>query len=564
MRKKSLLFIFIALSVALNAQVKNVIIDADTDNELDDLLAITAALKSPGLDVIGLTSVQWDGRNHTVLEGHDPNWKSNTAYTSWLVNVILMQLLDREDIPVLQGSEKKIVYERGKEDNKPRESESADFIIQEALKLPESEKLTIISTGALTNVASAIMLRPEIAKKISLYWLGQTYDFEKDLWVGEGEFNIANDLDAFDLLCDTRDLEFHIMPNNVSVLLSFHNARSITKLEGEDGVGAFIRERWRKWTKDDPNGSRIMWDVALIYAITNPEWAKEKMVYTPPGTLNRKVYIYTDINANKMKEEFWNSCFSSASRNEVKSLQNIVVYEDPRFYSTFPSIAKSDDGFIVAFRRAPNRTVFGEGYNTHIDPNSYLVMVRSKDGIHWTKEPELIYAHPFGGSQDPCLLRLRDGTLLCTSYGWAVVRHDAVANMKQPVFSESGNVALGGYILRSFDNGKTWEGPIYPPPVKGTIYHDALGNLMPAYNRGALYESESGRIFWVAALMDDNPLTKTSNHLLYSDDKGSTWHYSAVVAQSDSLVFNEASVYETPKGDLVAFIRTEATDSRPT
>ena len=37
MRKKSLLFIFIALSVALNAQIKNVIIDADTDNEPDDL-----------------------------------------------------------------------------------------------------------------------------------------------------------------------------------------------------------------------------------------------------------------------------------------------------------------------------------------------------------------------------------------------------------------------------------------------------------------------------------------------------------------------------------------------
>lgn len=42
-------------------------------------------------------------------------------------------------------------------------------------------------------------------------------------------------------------------------------------------------------------------------------------------------------------------------------LQNIVVYEDPRFYATFPSIAKSDDGFIVAFRRAPNRTGFGKG-----------------------------------------------------------------------------------------------------------------------------------------------------------------------------------------------------------
>lgn len=241
----------------------------------------------------------------------------------------------------------------------------------------------------------------------------------------------------------------------------------------------------------------------------------------------------------------------------VRKIKDIVVYEDPRFYVAFPSVVKSEDEFIVAFRRAPNRVTFGEGYNTHIDPNSYLVLVRSSDGINWTKDPEHIYAHPFGGSQDPCLLRLRDGTLLCTSYGWASVKEEAVANMKQPVHNEKGKVALGGYILRSFDNGKTWEGPIYPPPAEGTIYNDAMGNPMPAYNRGALYENENGRIFWSVAVMDDFPLTKTSNHLLYSDDKGLTWHYSAVVAKDDNVVFNEASMYETPKGDLVAFLRTE-------
>lgn len=305
MRKKKLLFIFISFSIALNAQVRNVIIDADTDNEIDDLLAITAALKSPRLEVIGLTSVQWDGRNHTVLEDHDPYWNENTAYTSWLLNIILVQFLGREDIPVLCGSEKKLIYEKGRVNNKPRESESTDFIIQEALKLPENEKLTIISTGALTNVASAIMLRPEIAKKISLFWLGQTYDFDKESWTGEMEFNVSNDLDAFDLLCDTKDLEFHIMPNNVSGLLRFHNANSIARLEGEKGVGAFIRERWRSRSGGHPNNSWTMWDVALIYAITNPEWTKEKMVGTPPGTLQRKVYIYTDIDEKKMENEFW-------------------------------------------------------------------------------------------------------------------------------------------------------------------------------------------------------------------------------------------------------------------
>jgi len=38
------------------------------------------------------------------------------------------------------------------------------------------------------------------------------------------------------------------------------------------------------------------------------------------------------------------------------------------------------------------------------------------------------------------------------------------------------------------------------------------------------------------------------NHLLISHDKGLTGQYAAPVAVNDELVFNEASIYETPKG----------------
>jgi hypothetical protein len=107
----------------------------------------------------------------------------------------------------------------------------------------------------------------------------------------------------------------------------------------------------------------------------------------------------------------------------LRKVKDVVIYEDAKFYSSFPSVIKRPGGeLLVAFRRAPDRRIFGEKGNSHVDPNSYLVMVRSRDGETWTKEPGLIYAHPFGGSQDPCLLQLRDGTLICTSYGWALVR----------------------------------------------------------------------------------------------------------------------------------------------
>lgn len=239
----------------------------------------------------------------------------------------------------------------------------------------------------------------------------------------------------------------------------------------------------------------------------------------------------------------------------VRKIKDIVIYEDQRFYASFPSVIKTSGGeLLLAFRRAPDRKIFGEKGTSHVDPNSYLVMLRSRDGETWTKEPELLYAHPFGGSQDPCLLQLRDGTLLCASYGWAFVRPEGLPELKKPIFEAGGAIFLGGYLLRSTDEGKTWEGPFYPPHIKSEGHYNAYGAPVPAYNRGALCEGKSGRVFWAVAASDTSK--KTSVHLLTSDDKGQTWAYMCPIASDEKVSFNETSVYETPRGDVVAFLRT--------
>ena len=243
----------------------------------------------------------------------------------------------------------------------------------------------------------------------------------------------------------------------------------------------------------------------------------------------------------------------------VRKVRDLVVYEDPKFYAAFPSVIRRPDGeLLLAFRRAPARVALQEKSESHVDPNSYLVMVRSRDGAAtWTKEPELIYAHAFGGSQDPCLLQLRDGTLLCTSYGWALMKPEARAALRKPVMPNgAGWVFLGGYIVRSTDGGKTWQGPVYPPHIPPETSHDPYGQPVPAYNRGAPVEGRDGRIFWVVAATDDAAARKVSTHLLVSADKGLTWRYSAPVAVDEKVIFNETSIHETPKGDLVAFLRT--------
>ena len=240
--------------------------------------------------------------------------------------------------------------------------------------------------------------------------------------------------------------------------------------------------------------------------------------------------------------------------------ENVVIYEDERFYSSFPSIVARDDGeLLVAFRRAPDRRRFFAPGNAHVDPNSYLVLVRSGDlGRTWTKEPELIYAHPLGGSQDPCMVQLDDGTLLVSSYAWLLLPEEGVEHaskeMLLPAFGWK-FTSLGGYLMRSCDAGHSWQGPILPPQLddQATYFPDVP---MPALNRGAMVQGSDGKLYWAVATSRREQPGRTVLDLLVSQNGGLDWAHTSRIAADDEVIFNETSMIETPGGDLVAFVRT--------
>jgi len=249
--------------------------------------------------------------------------------------------------------------------------------------------------------------------------------------------------------------------------------------------------------------------------------------------------------------------------------KDFIIYQDSKFYSTFPSLVIRKDGEILcAFRRAPDRhALWGMPGYTHTDPNSYLMLVRSKDsGKTWTKEPELIHAHPLGGSQDPCMYQLKDGSIVCSSYGWALVPPEG-ADKLQDTRSHGQFGFLGGYILRSDDGAKTWKGPFVPPPAPGSKGLDVLGQPVPVFNRGRMMQgrngpdgSRAGKLYWAVAVAD--PGQPTSVHLMTSTDRGETWTYACPIAKDDKITFNETSLIETKKGDIIAFMRTDKFDGK--
>jgi purine nucleosidase len=271
-----------------------VILDADTANEIDDVPAIVLALKSGLLDVRALTAAQW---NRFEACGRD------TMHESWVLNNRILSSLGMEHVPSLRGSEFAVgqgQHTGAKSRTMPNEASA--YIAQKALEMSPGEKLIVITTGSATNVASAIINEPAIISKIAVYFIGTTYHFDRSAF-DKNEFNVRSDLNAVDTLFNTVGLELHVMPANVCTTLLVTKDDLDRRLRSDDGVEGLLRERWIQVNPD--NVAWTMWDFAIVQAVMNPQWTKQITVKTPPENLPREVFLYTEIDAEAIMENFW-------------------------------------------------------------------------------------------------------------------------------------------------------------------------------------------------------------------------------------------------------------------
>ena len=282
--------LFILLALHLSAQEKRpVILDADTGNEVDDLYAIVRALLEPTWDVKVLNATHWQTSHWTVPQSMEESHR---------LNQLILGYLPELSVKTRRGGIARM-YDWG---DLAQHSAAAYEIIHLANSMPAGEKITVIALGALTNVASAYYINPDIAEKITLYWLGTAYDFTNSA-LSRVDFNVMMDQRAFDLLIKS-DMEMHIIPVNVATAMTFNYAETEKKLRGIHPLTDFLVDRWYQHL-DGSRDERTIWDLGLIGAIIHPEWSEEIEITTSPDHGNRSVYYYKEIDGEKIKTEFF-------------------------------------------------------------------------------------------------------------------------------------------------------------------------------------------------------------------------------------------------------------------
>jgi inosine-uridine nucleoside N-ribohydrolase len=271
------------------------LLDCDTANEIDDLYAIVRAFVEPRFEMVGLTSAHYRTQK---------NAPPNTVQPSQDLNEKLLRLMDRLEVPHPIGANDAM-----KDSETPQDSPAARFIVEKARLYSPEQKLVVITTGAVTNLASAILLDPAIIPNIRCYTMGLKYENGQ---LSSKEFNASNDLEAVDCLLKAQNLDWHVMTATASKALIYTKKQTIEQLKDRDGVFKFILDYWINynppWKPGIKTDSWIMWDIAAIEAVLHPEFAKEEKVAVPAALKSsNKVWVYTEIDADKMRHDYWES-----------------------------------------------------------------------------------------------------------------------------------------------------------------------------------------------------------------------------------------------------------------
>ncbi len=132
---------------------RNIILDCDTKNEIDDQFAIVYALNDPEINLLGVVSVQ-----NTKTSGKN----SVEIYHNEARKILR---LCNSKIPAFKGSKQPLVSK-----DKPEKSLGVDFIINTVLN--SKEKIYVVGTGPCTDLVNACLIEPKIKKKCVFVWLG--------------------------------------------------------------------------------------------------------------------------------------------------------------------------------------------------------------------------------------------------------------------------------------------------------------------------------------------------------------------------------------------------------
>ena len=244
----------------------DMVLDTDTYNEVDDQFALAYSLLSPErLNVQAIYAAPFfNDRSVGPEDGMEKSFDE------------IVRLLGK-----MGRSADGFVYKGSRafmsDAVTPVDSPAARDLIARAMARPDDDPLYVVAIGAITNVASAILMEPRITRKIVVVWLGgnpTAFPFAK-------EFNLSQDVHAANIMLDC-GVPFILIP---CLGVASHLLSTVAELEetiaGKNPLCDALVELYSAYEKDHFGWAKEIWDVSAIAVLINPDWVPTKLIHAP-------------------------------------------------------------------------------------------------------------------------------------------------------------------------------------------------------------------------------------------------------------------------------------------
>lgn len=293
-----------------------VIIVNDFGGDPDGLFHLAHQLMSPTTEVKAIIgSKQYDGGFYGYPG--DPTYSSKMA-----TDLLKVMQLDNK-YKVLKGAASGL-----KDTLTPKASEGAKAIIKEAMRTDTKKPLYVLCGAGLTDIASAYLMEPKIADRLTLIWIGGT-EYEGLAVPPPGadkswEYNTGIDPKAVQVIFNNSNIPIWQIPRNAyrQALISY--AEMSYKIRGSGPIGDYLVGRLEdlmKRANSSLGEAYALGDSPLVLLTAlQSSWevdpSSSDYVIKPAPTVNdkgffnetkdgRQIRVYTKIDTRLMFGDFF-------------------------------------------------------------------------------------------------------------------------------------------------------------------------------------------------------------------------------------------------------------------
>lgn len=231
------------------------ILDTDAYNEIDDQFAIAYLLKNS--DKINVKAIYAAPFHNEKSSG-----PCDGMIKSYEEIFKVLELMGKK-ISVMNGSPKFLPNEKT-----PVVSDAASHLARIAMEYSPENPLYVVAIGAITNIASAILQKPEIAENIVVVWLGSNALHYRDTM----EFNLKQDIAAARVVISS-GVPLVLLPC-MGVVSAFTVSRYELEhwLLGKNALATYLAENTIAAAESYASGrpwTRVIWDVTAVGWLVN-------------------------------------------------------------------------------------------------------------------------------------------------------------------------------------------------------------------------------------------------------------------------------------------------------